>query len=202
MFLLNTFIQRIEQIDRDLFVLINSKGSNIVFDKIMPLLRESIFWLPLYLFLLLFIFLNFKLKGLWWSLFFITAISLADASGKYFFKDRLQRIRPCSEINFSDHVRLLLDHCPGGYSFISNHAANHFAMAIFFFITLKPTIGKWAYLSIVWAFAIIYAQVYVGVHYPSDTLAGAVWGSLIGILLGSLFNKRFKSFTFDKQLPT
>ncbi|MBS1760398.1 MAG: phosphatase PAP2 family protein [Bacteroidetes bacterium] len=202
MHLLNTFFHKIEELDRDLFVLINSKGSNSLFDKIMPLLRESVFWIPLYLFLLLFILINFKLKGLWWSLFFVSTVSLADISGKYIFKDRIQRIRPCSDGSFSDKVRLLLDHCPGGYSFVSNHAVNHFAMAVFFFTTLKPIIGKWAYLSIVWATFIVYAQIYVGVHYPSDILVGAAWGSVFGLLSGILFNKHIKFSIFDNQRPT
>jgi undecaprenyl-diphosphatase len=98
-------------------------------------------------------------------------------------------------------VRLLLDRCAGGYSFISNHAANHFGMATFFFITMKPVFGKWAALSLCWAALIAYAQVYVGVHFPSDVLAGALIGTGLGWLTGKLFNKRYGFSIFDRQ-PT
>jgi undecaprenyl-diphosphatase len=36
---------------------------------------------------------------------------------------------------------------------------------------------------------IAYAQVYVGVHYPVDVLAGAIIGLLVGKLNGNIFKK-------------
>jgi undecaprenyl-diphosphatase len=51
--------------------------------------------------------------------------------------------------------------------------------------------SKWWTLVFVWAFLISYAQVYVGVHYPTDVTAGALLGSLIGWGTGRQFNKQF-----------
>jgi undecaprenyl-diphosphatase len=96
-------------------------------------------------------------------------------------------------------VRLVINKCAGGYSFISNHAANHFGMAFFFFISFRPVIGRWVWLALVWAPLIAFAQVYVGVHYPLDVIAGAILGSLYGISMATLFNKRFGFPTFDNQ---
>jgi undecaprenyl-diphosphatase len=42
-------------------------------------------------------------------------------------------------------------------------------------------ISKWFNLLFIWAFAIAYAQVYVGVHYPSDVLVGAFLGIVFGL---------------------
>jgi undecaprenyl-diphosphatase len=36
---------------------------------------------------------------------------------------------------------------------------------------------------------IAYAQVYVGVHYPLDILAGSIIGILVGYFCAMLFNK-------------
>jgi membrane-associated phospholipid phosphatase len=96
------------------------------------------------------------------------------------------------------HIRLLVA-CPAGYSFTSSHAANHFGMASFFFFTFRHIISKWAWMPFVWAFFIVYAQVYVGVHYPLDVLGGAALGMLIAWTLALFFNKRFGFANFDKQ---
>jgi len=58
---------------------------------------------------------------------------------------------------------------------------------------------KWAWIGFVWAALIAFAQVYVGIHYPFDVLAGALFGSLVGLLTGRLFNKRYRIAIFDHQ---
>jgi undecaprenyl-diphosphatase len=86
-------------------------------------------------------------------------------------------------------VRLLLDHCSGGFSFTSSHAANHFGLAMFIFMTIQPLFKKYTWLFFIWAAVIAYAQVYVGVHYPLDIFVGALIGLFIGWFIGSVFNK-------------
>ena len=71
-------------------------------------------------------------------------------------------------------------------------------MATFFFITTRPLIKNWALLAFLWAAAISYAQVYVGVHYPFDVLGGALVGISIGLIMASFFNKRFGIGIFGK----
>lgn len=187
--------------DRALFEKINSDWANPLFDAVMPFLRVSLNWVPLYLFLLVLVLQNFRIKGLWWALFFIVTVALTDMTGTYVFKHNIERLRPCRDPEFMDHVRMLLDGCAGGYSFTSNHAANHFGMAVFFFITFRHLIGRWAWLGLFWAASIAYSQVYVGIHYPSDVMGGAMLGVIFGVSTGQLFNKRFGFAIFDKQ-PT
>ena len=197
-FLTITFWQKIEQLDQRLFIKLNSEWTNPFFDTVMPYLRNPILWSPLYFFLAFFVLLNFKTKGLWWAVLFLTTIALTDLTGNYVFKHTIQRLRPCGDPDFFFRVRLLLKQC-GGYSFISNHAANHFGMAAFFFITFRQVLKKWVWILFIWAFIIAYAQVYVGIHYPLDVLCGAVLGILFGFLTGVLFNKRFGFVIFDNQ---
>ena len=85
------------------------------------------------------------------------------------------------------------------YSFVSNHAANHFGIATFFFLTAKPLLKRWAYSGFAWAGLIAYAQVYVGIHYPLDVIGGALLGLLFGMFTGTLFNKRYGFAIFDSQ---
>jgi undecaprenyl-diphosphatase len=165
----------------------------------MPFLRNSINWAPLYLFLLVFVLLNFKIRGLWWVVFFLAPVALTDMTGTYVFKHEFERLRPCNDPFFSDHVRRVLKQCAGGYSFISNHAANHFGMAAFFFVTFRHLLKGWAWAGLLWAASIAYAQVYVGVHYPLDVLCGALLGLAFGITTGTFFNKRPGFAIFDNQ---
>ena len=185
------FWKKLVQWDQSLFISINSDWTNPVFDVVLPIMRNSFIWYPLYLFLLIFVLLNFKVRGLWWAVFFLSTLALTDMTGTYVFKHVFERLRPCSDPDFFTHVRLLLKQCAGGYSFTSNHAANHFGMATFFFITFRHLFKIWAWIALCWAAAICYSQVYVGVHYPLDVLAGAMLGLAFGITTGTFFNKRF-----------
>ena len=191
--------QKLEKLDQWLFIKINGDLTNPFFDVLMPFMRYGLNWAPLYLFLAAFAILNYKVKGLWWILFFIVTIALTDMTGNYVFKHGFQRIRPCGDPDFFFNVRLLTDHCSTGYSFISNHAANHFGLASFFFITTRPLLKQWAAIAFVWAGLIAYSQVYIGIHYPSDIIGGTFLGLLFGVLTGNVFNKRYGFVTFDAQ---
>lgn len=190
MYLLTTFWQKIIQWDHDLFTKINSDWTNSFFDIIMPFLRHSIFWIPLYLFILVLVLVNFKVKAWWWIIFFLVTVALTDMTGTRIFKYGFERIRPCNNPDVLTQLRLLVS-CPGGYSFISNHAANHFGMATFLFITFRHLFKNWMWLSFLWAGSIGYAQVYVGVHYPSDIAGGMALGLIFGTFTGLTFNKYF-----------
>jgi len=199
-FLLQTGIwQKLEKLDQWLFIKVNSDFTQPFLDGLFQFMRYPLNWAPLYLFLIVFALLNFKEKGLWWVLFFVTTVALTDMTGTYVFKHAFKRIRPCGDPDFYTHVRLLVNHCSTGYSFISNHAANHFGLATFFFLTTKPLLSRWSWLAFVWAALVAYSQVYVGIHYPSDVAAGALLGLVFGMLTGTLFNKRYGFAIFDSQ---
>ncbi|MDR6566994.1 undecaprenyl-diphosphatase [Chitinophaga ginsengisegetis] len=177
--------------DLRLFFHINGQWYNGFLDVVLPFLREPFVWAPLYLFLGLFVTINYGWKGLFWILFFLLCFGVADQSSLY-LKSAIGRVRPCRDPLVSHYARVLVVYCPMSGSFTSNHAANHFALATFCFITLKQAFHRYAWLFFVWAAAIAYAQVYVGVHYPLDVAGGAVLGILIGLLSGSFFQRRIR----------
>lgn len=195
-----SFWARLKEADQWLFMKVNTGQANSFFDAVMPFMRTALYWAPLYLFFVTFALLNFRKQGLWWSLFLLVTVAFTDMTGTYVFKHGFHRLRPCNDPEFRYQVRLLVDHC-SGFSFISNHAANHFGVATFFFITARPLFKSWAAIPLLWAMTISYAQIYVGVHYPLDVLAGTLLGLIYGIAIGSLFNKRYGFAIFDNQ-PT
>lgn len=172
--------------------------ANPLFDSVMPLLRTSYSWAPLYLFLFVFAILNFKWNGVWWSLFFICTVSITDIISSRIFKEAFERLRPCQDPDFLEHVRLLVNHCSGTFSFTSSHAANHFGMATYFYFTSRHLIHGWAWIGYIWAVLISFAQVYVGIHYPLDVICGALLGLCFGLFIGMFFNKRFGFAIFGK----
>ena len=177
-----SFWQKVLEWDSRLFLWLNHRLANPVFDALLPFFRDSVFWTPLYLFLLAFVFLNFGWKGWWWVLAFLSTVALTDLTGTYLFKETIQRLRPCNEPALEDQVRLVIRSCPGGYSFLSNHAANHFGLATFLVYSFGRTFKPWVYVFYLWAVLISFAQIYVGAHYPLDILGGA----LLGIIAGSV----------------
>lgn len=193
-----TFLEKLIAWDRQLFERINSGLANPFFDTVMPFLRNSLHWAPLYLFLFVFVLMNYKVRGIWWVVFFMATVALTDMIGTYGFKHIFMRERPCNT-DMYEQVRLVLKECGGGYSFVSNHAANHFGMAVFFFITFRHWFRKWAWVGIAWAGLIAFAQVYIGVHFPSDVVGGAMLGIGIGWGTGTFFNKRFGFAIFESQ---
>lgn len=167
----------------------NHQWQNPVFDWLAPWLREPYTWAPLYLFLALFTLLNFRWRGLWWCMVFLIAFGISDQTSLY-IKGAVGRLRPCHDPVVASFARQMVPYCPSSGSFTSNHASNHFALAMLCFITLRPYFGKYSWLFLVWAAAISYSQVYVGVHYPLDVLGGALLGAGIGWGCARFFQRR------------
>jgi len=77
----------------------------------------------------------------------------------------------------------------------SSHAVNNFAVAIYFSY-LYPKL-KW--VLIITASLIVLSRVYVGVHYPSDIIVGALIGSAIGFLF-SIISKKIEILLNTKRV--
>jgi membrane-associated phospholipid phosphatase len=193
-------LQYIIHLDFYLFELINGQWTNMIFDHFFTLIRQPMLWAPLYLFLLLFVTINFRLRGWWWSFLFVITVSATDLVSSRLIKGSIGRIRPCMDPFLANQVRFLATYCPHSGSFTSSHAANHFGMAAFVAGTLGRQTRYWRFLYL-WAFLISYAQVYVGVHFPLDVLGGALVGLLAGTLSARFFNGKIGPLLFTNPQP-
>lgn len=178
------------QLDRKLFQFVNQTASNSLFDVLMPFFRNQYTWVPIYLFLLVFVFVNFKQKAWWWILFFLATFALTDLISQQVVKQIFDRPRPCMDALSADTVRMLI-RCSDGFSFVSSHATNHFGISMFLYQTMKHFGKPWIWLAFVWAALVCYAQVYVGAHFPLDVVGGALLGSFLGWFTSRNYIKQF-----------
>lgn len=183
--------------DRHLLTLINNNGSSAFLDIVLPFLRESQFWVPFYLFMILFMIMNFGVKGWWWVLGFVLTAALADIISSQIIKETIMRMRPCRDPELMSEIIFRVNYCPKSSSFTSSHATSHFALSMFIWQTLKR-VSKWWGMIFLWAFAICYTQVYVGVHYPGDVICGGLLGCGIGALMAYMYVRQIGLIIFDK----
>jgi len=104
------------------------------------------------------------------------ALVLSDTIGARVVKPWVGRVRPCYALA-PDSVRVL-EHAANVGSMPSLHAANTFAIA--FVVTMIDR----RLAAVVYPVAIVVgiSRIYVGVHWPTDVLVGAAWGSLAGLV--------------------
>jgi undecaprenyl-diphosphatase len=177
-------LQTLSEIDLYVFNAINAGADIPVITELLIIIRNKFFWIPLYLFLLTFILSNYSIKKWMIVIFLLFTVVITDTISSQLIKKNIQRTRPCNTEEVQTKSRI---HCGHGYSFPSSHACTHFGIATFLFLLFSWVSFK--SLLFLWAGSISFAQVYVGVHYPSDILAGAI----IGIMLGFISYKIFDS---------
>jgi undecaprenyl-diphosphatase len=178
----------LQDIDKSLFLFLNSLH-NSTFDFLMYWISVKWLWIPLYALLLYLIIREYKWKSLLILLFVAILITMSDQLSVHLFKNTVERLRPCHNPEIMDMVHLVNDHCGGLYGFISSHAANSFALAVFLIGFLGKKYKYFTLLILFWAAIVSYSRVYLGVHYPGDIIAGGIFGAILGYTLKILYQK-------------
>jgi undecaprenyl-diphosphatase len=151
-------------------------------------ISNKLIWIPLYAFLVFLLIKKYKQKSAWILIFVAILITCSDQIS-VLIKNWIERPRPCHNNEISHLIHLVNNHCGGTYGFVSSHASNTFALAIFLSVFFKKNIWYFAPLAFFWAALVSYSRVYLGVHYPGDVLAGAMLGAGLGFVFAFLCQK-------------
>lgn len=183
-------------LDQALLKLINQTWSNSYFDIFFPFITDLHKTWPFKIILVLFAFglpvWKYGRKGILVGLCLFASVGLSDWSGNEFFKKPINRNRP---FQVSELQVVQRSTAQQGRSFISNHAANMTSIAAVSFVFIPPSF----WFLFICALLAAYSRVYNGVHFPSDVMAGALWGFLVGWSLSAFTKKKFKIPDWKKK---
>jgi undecaprenyl-diphosphatase len=161
-------------IDLAIFYFLNHTISTGFLDKFFSIITDVNKWYIAYIILLGIAFFKGGRKGKIAVLGLIILIIVTDQTGYRILKEFFERVRPCNAL--TDVITPV--GCAGGFSFPSNHAINNFAAAVFLLRLFPPY--KWIFLIV--AALVSLSRIYLGVHYPSDVVGGALIGASFGYL--------------------
>lgn len=118
----------------------------------------------------------------------IIGLVISDNICHRVFKPVVGRDRPF--VAYPNDIKVSFDYRPGGLSFPSNHASN---------LTAVSTLITWYAPWSVWMLApivavVVYSRAYLGVHYPTDLLAGIVFGWMLASLIKFIIRKYLPSW--------
>lgn len=187
-------VEKILIYERDAFFALNGSDSAFL-DRFMWIFTGKAIWLPLaFLILLVLIYKKNWRESLLILLAIVLVVTLCDQLASHVCKPVFTRFRPTHHPDFMDQVKTVFGYRGGLYGFISSHAANAFGFATLMALIMRDKLFGWTIFF--WAVLTAYTRVYLGVHFISDIVPGAISGVFFGYLVYRLY-----SFSRSKLLP-
>ena len=185
-------LEKLGQLDRELFIWLNSLGSE-TWDPLWLIITNQVSWIPVFAIIL---YLTFKRLGWRHALLVVGVLSLlilVTDQATNLIKNSVHRLRPGNDPILADIIRAIQKR--KSFSFISGHASNSMAAAFFVYRVMHPYL-KYIGLFFLWPLIFAYSRIYLGLHYPGDILCGYLFGLLTGWLMVKLY-----VFLRDKYFP-
>lgn len=181
----------LESFDRQIVLFVNGWHSPFL-DEVMWLISGKFTFLPLYFFLIYLLKKTYSWKQLGIIVTgLLVVILISDQTSVHLFKNIFERYRPSHNENLKDLLHFYEikpgDLYTGGkYGFVSSHAANFFGLLSFIYPFFRKE--KKVVFSVLFLLGILVcvSRIYLGVHYFSDVIVGALLGLLIGFSIRNM----------------
>ena len=179
-------IEKLLEWDIEAIIYLNNLGSQ-QFDLFWLITTNFLTWIPLFLFIIILLFLNYSRKETFWiALSFLSMLMMLTVV-IFISKATIGRLRPINDSEINTLLRVITK--PSDFSFISGHAASSFSIATLALLYLRNKITR-TYLLLIWPILFSYSRIYLGVHFPLDIIAGM----LVGIFFAWIFYRMHQKF--------
>jgi len=182
--------------DKELLLALSGSGS-LFLDNLMLTLTSGLTWLPLYAAMLYIVIRNSETMRLVLLLLGCVAlcVALSDGIADFVAKPLTMRPRPCNDPTIKHLVDIACGKRASGFSFFSAHAANTFAIALFFSGVVRSRLLT--ITMIAWSLLNGYTRLYLGFHYPSDVIVGIGWGAVVALTTLYIYRTAYKRIAPD-----
>jgi len=164
----------LQHLDETILFVLNAPHTPFL-DEVFWYVSGNVVWIPLYVYLLWLLYKQYGWQNLLKILGVLVLLLICTDQICNVFKNFIQRPRPTHNPDLT-WIKTVRDYRGGAFGFVSAHAANTMAVALFLGNLLDK---KMCYVLLAWAVLVAYSRTYLGVHYPFDILGG--W-CLAGIL--------------------
>lgn len=180
-------ISVLQQIDVQILKTINGWHTPWA-DALMWRVSGTLLWIPLYAYFVYRLIQKFKKRSVYILLVAALLVASTDQTANLIKKSQ-GRLRPSHQQELAPDLHLVNDYRGGKFSFPSGHAINTMGVAVFLTLLLGGTFPFMRWLPLAWSLLVGFSRIYLGVHFPSDVLAGFILGAFWGWLCYHLARK-------------